>query len=113
LQQSRFRRLEIDEADELQIARENTVMTGLDLIAQPELKKPKFATGLHILGQYPAENQFARFGDCDRSVSTNRTKVGLSPLREIARRFGLIFDPLMADPADRIRGQISDDRRCN
>jgi cobaltochelatase CobN len=88
-------------ADELRSRFENTVMTGLDR-SLCELKEAQIRDGLHILGQCPTENQLrdlviaiARYPQAGR--------VGLS--RAIAEDLGFDFDPLMADPADKLEGK--------
>ena len=88
-------------ADELRSRFENTVMTGLDR-SLCELKEAQIRDGLHILGQCPTENQLrdlviaiARYPQAGR--------IGLS--RAIAEDLGFHFDPLMADPAEKLEGK--------
>ncbi len=88
-------------ADELRSRFENTVMTGLDR-SLCELKEAQIRDGLHILGQCPTENQLrdlviaiARYPQAGR--------IGLS--RAIADDLGFDFDPLLADPADKLEGK--------
>ena len=89
-------------ADELRSRFENTVMTGLDR-SLCELKEAQIRDGLHILGQCPTENQLrdlviaiARYPQAGR--------IGLS--RAIAEDLGFDFDPLMADPAEKLEGEF-------
>jgi cobaltochelatase CobN len=89
-------------ADELRSRFENTVMTGLDR-SLCELKEAQIRDGLHILGQCPTGDQLrdlviaiARYPQAGR--------VGLS--RAIAEDLGFDFDPLMADPAEKLEGKF-------
>jgi cobaltochelatase CobN len=89
-------------ADELRQRFENTVMTGLDR-SLCELKEAQIRDGLHILGQCPSGDQLrdliiaiARYPQAGR--------MGLS--RAIAEDLGFDFDPLMADPAEKLEGEF-------
>ncbi len=89
-------------ADELRQRFENTVMTGLDR-SLCELKEAQIRDGLHILGQCPKGDQLrdliiaiARYPQAGR--------MGLS--RAIAEDLGFDFDPLTADPAEKLEGEF-------
>ena len=89
-------------ADELRSRFENTVMTGLDR-SLCELKEAQIRDGLHILGQCPTGDQLrdlviaiARYPQAGR--------IGLS--RAIAEDLGFDFDPLTADPAEKLEGEF-------
>ncbi len=89
-------------AEELRSRFENTVMTGLDR-SLCELKEAQIRDGLHILGQCPTGDQLrdliiaiARYPQAGR--------LGLS--RAIAEDLGFDFDPLMADPAEKLEGEF-------
>lgn len=89
-------------ADELRSRFENTVMTGLDR-SLCELKEAQIRDGLHILGQCPTGDQLrdlviaiARYPQAGR--------IGLS--RAIAEDLGFDFDPLMADPSEKLEGKF-------